>query len=129
MGWSAREARGGCWDGRAGCAAVLGQASERAALTLDLILAGVHPLQDGDAEGGGLASAILGSCQDVTAGQGDGDAFFLDRARVLKPFLVDAHEQLPARRAKQSVFVRRSEHSKGPCRYGSKDLLFPALTS
>ena len=37
------------------------QPSPQHALTLDLVLAGVHLLQDGDAEGSGLASAVLGA--------------------------------------------------------------------
>ena len=48
-------------------------------LTLDFILCGVDLLEDRDAESRGLASAVLGSCEDVTPRERNGDGLFLDR--------------------------------------------------
>ena len=46
--------------------------------TLDLGDLGVDLFQGGNDEGGGLAGAVLGTGEDITAGQGNGYAFFLD---------------------------------------------------
>jgi hypothetical protein len=41
----------------------------------------VELLEDGQAEGGGLAGAGAGLSEDIDAGEGDGDHFFLDFGR------------------------------------------------
>ena len=51
-------------------------------------------LQDRDRKCGGFARAVLCTRKDVPAGEGDGDARFLDGRRLLEALLKDAHEQL-----------------------------------
>lgn len=45
---------------------------------LDLVDFGVDTLERGDDEGGRLARSVLGACEDVSAGEGDGNGFLLD---------------------------------------------------
>jgi hypothetical protein len=47
----------------------------------------------GDDKGGGFAGAVFGAGEDVSACEGDGDAFFLDRGRVFVAGFENAHEQ------------------------------------
>ena len=61
---------------------------------LDLVAARVEALEDRDAEGRGLARAVLGAREDVAARQRDRDRLLLDRRGPLEPLLVDAHEEL-----------------------------------
>jgi hypothetical protein len=61
---------------------------------LNLVLAGVHALQHRDAEGRGLAGAILCAGQDIAPSQRDGDALLLNGRWLLKPLLKNAHQQL-----------------------------------
>lgn len=54
----------------------------------------VYALERGDDEGGRLSGAVLGSREDVAAGQGHGDGLFLDGGRLLEAGLEDAHHEL-----------------------------------
>jgi hypothetical protein len=84
---------------------------------LDLWLVDVDLLERGDDERSRLAGAVLGSGEDVTFGEGDGDGFFLDRRRLLESGFEDAHEQLPAEEhvfefealRRRHIFCLRSE--------------------
>mmetsp|Transcript_7587 Transcript_7587/g.12771 ORF Transcript_7587/g.12771 Transcript_7587/m.12771 type:complete len:359 (+) Transcript_7587:1202-2278(+) len=60
---------------------------------LDTIHSGVNFLEARDNERPGLAGAILGSGQHISAGQNDGNSLFLDRRRLLKSFLKNSHKQ------------------------------------
>ena len=62
---------------------------------LNLVAGGVHPLQDGDGEGGGLAGAVFGAGQDVAPRQSDGDGLLLDGGGFVEAVFVDAHEEFP----------------------------------
>ncbi len=63
--------------------------------TLDLGDLGVDLFQCGDDEGGGLAGAVLGTSEDVTARKGYRYALFLNRGGLFEAGLKDAHEQVP----------------------------------
>ena len=62
---------------------------------LDLGDLGVDPFEGGNDKGGRLAGAILGARKNVSAGEGNRDAFFLDRRWLLEPGFEDAHEEVP----------------------------------
>lgn len=61
---------------------------------MNVVELGVDEIEHGNAEGGGLAGAVLGSRQDVAPHECFGHAGLLDGRRLLKPFLVDARKQL-----------------------------------
>jgi hypothetical protein len=54
----------------------------------------VDSLKGGDDEGSSLASTILGSGKDVSAGEGNGYRFFLNGGGLLESGLENAHHQL-----------------------------------
>jgi hypothetical protein len=77
---------------------------------LDLRLGGVYLLQHRDAEGCGLAGAVLGARQDVAAGQGNGYALLLNGRWLFEALLVDAHEQLPLEEVVLKVVALGGRH-------------------
>lgn len=62
-----------------------------------IIFGRIDSLQDWDRVGARLAGAVLGSCQNVSATQGDGDGCFLDWRRLLPTLLENAHQQFACR--------------------------------
>lgn len=59
---------------------------------LDLWFLDVDLLEGGDNESSRFARSILGTGEDVTFGESDGDRLFLDRRRFFKTGFEDAHE-------------------------------------
>ena len=62
--------------------------------TLNVIFGGINLIQDGDGVGSGLAGAVLGSGQDVSAGLCDRDGGFLDGRGLFPAHLENAHQKL-----------------------------------
>lgn len=62
--------------------------------TLNLVAGNVDPLQDGNAESGGLACAVLSTRKDVPACESDGDALLLDWGGLFEALFKDPHQQL-----------------------------------
>ena len=58
------------------------------------ILANINSFQDGNAERCRFASAVLGSGENVSASECNGDAFFLDGRWLFEALLIDALQQL-----------------------------------
>lgn len=61
---------------------------------MDVLLGDVDLLNAGNDEGGSLAGAVLGACEDVAPGENDGNGLFLNRTGLLKALFEDTHEQL-----------------------------------
>lgn len=61
---------------------------------LDVAVLGIDSLEDGYYEGSGFACAIFGACQNVAAGEGDGDRFFLNGRGLFEASFKDTHHEL-----------------------------------
>lgn len=103
--------------------------AQHACFTLDLRLGGVYFLQHWDAEGCCLACAVLGPSQDITACQGDGDAFFLNGGGLFKALLVDAHQELPLQEIVLEIVALGGGHVLQKGRRGSDNPLARLVTT
>lgn len=79
-------------------------------LTLNLIDAAIDLFQARDDECGGLAGAVLRSCQHISAGKDNRNSFLLDRRRSLKALFENAHEKLALQVIVFELMTLRSCH-------------------